>query len=437
MIKQVLPLSGILALRFFGLFIVMPVLSLYALEMEGATPILMGIAIGGYALTQVLLQIPFGLVSDRIGRKKTIFFGLLFFVLGSVVCAMAESIEMLIVGRFLQGAGAIGGVVSAMIADLVKEERRTKAMAVMGATISMSFTAAMILGPIIGSSFGVDKLFWLTALLASLAILVLFINVPEAPLVSYSFEAEESRWQEVLHDKNLQLMNLTNFLQKAFMTLAFLIIPLALVKGMHFEHQDLWKVYIPAAILGVLSMAPAAILAEKKGYFKGVLLFGIVMFALSYTCMVSREPWLFILGVMLFFIGFSAHEPIMQSLASKYAKAHQKGAALGVFTSFGYLGSFFGGLLGGHFYQWFGIFSIACFVGSVSIIWLILIFRMKNPAHQKNLYLSLLEYPRERFSRLLEMEGVLEWYVNENERVAIVKYDQSSVSGETILERMK
>ncbi|MGP1450138.1 MAG: MFS transporter [Wolinella sp.] len=436
MIKQVLPLSGILALRFFGLFIVMPVLSLYALEMSGATPVLVGMAIGGYALTQVVLQIPFGFLSDGIGRKKVIFIGLLLFILGSITCAISSSIEWLIIGRFLQGAGAIGGVISAMIADLVREERRTKAMAVMGATISMSFTAAMILGPVIGSAFGVDKLFWLTAILAICAIFVLFMNVPEAPLVSYSFETRESDWREVIKDKNLQLMNLTNFLQKSFMTLAFLMIPLALVKGMGFESGELWQVYIPAAILGVVAMAPAAIMAEKKGHFKGVLIFGIVLFALSYVCMVSSEPIVFITGVMLFFIGFSAHEPIMQSLASRYAKAHQKGAALGIFTSFGYIGSFIGGVAGGYFYQSFGLFSIACAVGGLCIIWLVLIARMKNPAHQKNLYLSLIEHPRERLSGLLEISGVLEWYVNESEKVVIVKYDKSITSEELILARL-
>ena len=161
LIKQTIPLSIILAGRFFGLFVVMPLLSLYALSLEGMNPTLVGIAIGGYALTQVLFQIPFGFLSDKFGRKSIIALGLLIFVLGSIVCAMSDNIYMLIVGRFLQGAGAIGGVVSAMIADLVREEKRTKAMALMGATISLSFTAALILGLILVYQvcFGL-RLFW-------------------------------------------------------------------------------------------------------------------------------------------------------------------------------------------------------------------------------------------------------------------------------------
>ena len=150
MFKQVFPLSSIVALRFFGLFIVLPVLSVYALEMEGATAFLAGVVVGGYALTQALFQVPFGLMSDKFGRKKTLLFGLIIFIIGSVVCAVSNDIYTLMLGRFLQGAGAIGSVVSAMIADLVKEEQRAHAMAIMGGTIAMSFAAAMIIAPIIG-----------------------------------------------------------------------------------------------------------------------------------------------------------------------------------------------------------------------------------------------------------------------------------------------
>ena len=181
LIKQTIPLSLILAGRFFGLFVVMPVLSLYALSMEGMSPILVGIAIGGYALTQVLFQIPFGFLSDKFGRKSIIALGLIIFIIGSAVCAMSDDIYMLILGRFLQGAGAIGGVVSAMIADLVKEEKRTKAMALMGATISLSFTTALILGPILSAYFGVASLFWITCFFVVLSLGFLFLFVPDAP----------------------------------------------------------------------------------------------------------------------------------------------------------------------------------------------------------------------------------------------------------------
>jgi len=157
MFKQILPLSSIIGLRFFGLFIVLPVLSAYALGLEGATPLLAGMAMSGYAFTQAIFQVPFGRLSDKMGRKKTLLIGLMIFIVGPIVCAISDNIYTLLIGRFLQGAGAIGSVVTAMIADLVKEEQRAHAMAIMGGVIAMSFSGAMIIAPIVGGTWGVDK----------------------------------------------------------------------------------------------------------------------------------------------------------------------------------------------------------------------------------------------------------------------------------------
>ncbi len=435
LIKQSLPLSLILASRFFGLFIVMPVLSLYALSLEGSSPILIGIAMGGYALTQVLFQIPFGFLSDKFGRKSLIALGLVIFALGSLLCALSQDIYMLILGRFLQGAGAVGGVISAMIADLVREENRTKAMAFMGATISLSFTFALILGPILGAHYGIPSLFWITCALAIFGIVVLFFAVPNAPKVTYRFAKHSGEYSAILKNKNLQIMNLTNFLQKGFMTLAFLIIPIALVKGFEMPKEDLWQVYIPASLLGFFTMAPAAILAEKKGKFKAVMIVGILFFVLSYLLFLSQSQAVFILGVLVFFVGFSIHEPIMQSLASRYCKAHQKGSAMGIFTSFGYLGSFFGALLGGHFYAFFGMLSITMFVVIASFLWILSFSLLANPTMQKNLYLPLKNaITHQNLEVLGELHGILEWYINESEQVVVVKYDKHLLEEAEILE---
>lgn len=434
LIKQSLPLSLILASRFFGLFIVMPVLSLYALSLEGSSPILIGIAMGGYALTQVLFQIPFGFLSDKFGRKSLIALGLVIFALGSLLCALSQDIYMLILGRFLQGAGAVGGVISAMIADLVREENRTKAMAFMGATISLSFTFALILGPILGAHYGIPSLFWITCALAIFGIVVLFFAVPNAPKVTYRFAKHSGEYSAILKNKNLQIMNLTNFLQKGFMTLAFLIIPIALVKGFEMPKEDLWQVYIPASLLGFFAMAPAAILAEKKGKFKAVMIVGILFFVLSYLLFLSQSQAVFILGVLVFFVGFSIHEPIMQSLASRYCKAHQKGSAMGIFTSFGYLGSFFGALLGGHFYAFFGMLSITMFVVIASFLWILSFSLLANPTMQKNLYLPLKNaITHQNLEVLGELHGILEWYINESEQVVVVKYDKHLLEEAEIL----
>ncbi len=438
LLKRSLPLSLILASRFFGLFIVMPVLSLYALFLEGASPILIGIAMGGYALTQVLFQIPFGFLSDKFGRKSMIAIGLIVFALGSLVCALSVDIYGLILGRLMQGAGAVGGVISAMIADLVREENRTKAMALMGGTISLSFTFALILGPILAANFGVPSLFWITCALAVLGLVILWIAVPNAPKVTYSFSHKSGEYSAILKNKNLQIMNLTNFLQKGFMTLAFLIIPIALVKGFEMPKEDLWQVYIPASLLGFFAMAPAAILAEKKGKFKSVMIAGILFFVLAYLLMLSQSQAVFIIGVLVFFVGFSVHEPIMQSLASRYCKAHQKGSAMGIFTSFGYLGSFFGALLGGHFYTFFSMLSITMFVVIASFLWILLLGLLANPTFQKNLYLPLKDgITQETLEVLGELRGVLEWYINESEQVVVVKYDKHLLEEVEILEFAK
>ena len=433
LIQQTLPLSLILASRFFGLFIVMPLLALYAYGLDDKNPVLIGVAIGGYALTQVIFQVPFGFLSDKFGRKSIIVIGLVIFALGSLVCAMSDDIYMLIFGRLLQGAGAIGGVISAMIADLVKEEKRTKAMAVMGATISLSFTAALILGPILGAKYGVDLLFYLTFILAILGIFVLIFFVPNAPKISYSFQANTTQYSQILKNKNLQIMNLTNFLQKSLMTLAFLIIPIALVKGFELSKDDLYKVYIPASILGFLTMAPAAIIAEKKGRFKSVLVVGILFFVLAYLLMLSQNLYVFCAGILVFFIGFSVHEPIMQSLASRYCKAHQKGSALGIFTTFGYLGSFLGAVFGGYLYDTFGFLSIGIVVVLVCFLWILTLKFLANPASQKNLYLPLNKNVKnEDLEKIVEIYGILEWYINESERTVVIKFDKHLTTQEDI-----
>ena len=187
MIKTVLPLSMIISMRFLGLFLVLPVISVYALQMENATTTLVGIVVGGYALTQMIFQVPFGFMSDKFGRKGTIIVGLLIFALGSIICAISNDIYTLLFGRFLQGAGAIGAVVTAMIGDLVIEEKRAKAMALMGGSIAMSFALAMVLGPTIGAWAGVSTLFWFTTFLALISIVILITKVPNPPKIVHEY----------------------------------------------------------------------------------------------------------------------------------------------------------------------------------------------------------------------------------------------------------
>ncbi len=438
MLKQIMPLSLIVALRFFGLFIVLPVLSIYALDMRGATPFLAGLVVGGYALTQALFQVPFGLMSDKIGRKKTLLIGLLIFIAGSIISALSDSIYMLLLGRFLQGAGAIGSVVSAMIADLVKEEERAHAMAIMGGTIALSFAVAMIVAPIVGGNWGIDKLFWLTAILSIMAIGVLFTAVPQPPKIIHSYQEEESKMLDVFKDKSLTRMYITFLFHSSIMTMAFFIIPLVMTKsiesgGFGWAKPELWKVYLPAMIFGLVAMGPSAVFGEKYGKGREVFMISVATIFFGFIAMgFASTPWVFILGVVLFFIGFNMFEPLLQSFVSKFAKVHQKGAALGVANTFAYVGIFLGGVLAGFIMNHANRGTLAIVVAILSAIWFWWVATMPNPNNRGNVYLPLDVYDRDKISSLTTHEAIVESYINETENIAVVKYEKDLIDEDEV-----
>lgn len=442
MFKQVIPLSLIIAFRFLGLFIVLPVLSLYAFSLPGATPTLVGIVIGGFALTQMIFQVPFGIMSDILGRKGTIITGLLLFAIGSILCALASDMLTLLLGRFLQGSGAIAAVISAMVSDLVKEEERPKAMAIMGGFIALSFAIAMVLGPVISGFAGIGSLFWITTILALASIIILVKMVPDSPKVTHTYH--NTGKLEFLKKSEILKMNLSNFLQKGFMTFTFMVIPIVMTKTYGWELNELWMLYIPAMIAGILAMGPAAILAQKRGKYKEVMILGIIFFALSYFAFGNSDSQIFfIAAVVLFFIGFNMHEPIMQSLTTKYIKVHERGKVLGLFNSFGYLGTFLGGLIGGIYLQEIdGTFhqslsDIATVLIILCALWLIIMFTLPNPHKQKNIYLDLENLNNSKFDELDSLEGIEEWYINNTENIIIIKYDEDHTNKEKIIELLK
>ncbi|MBN2782839.1 MAG: MFS transporter, partial [Campylobacterales bacterium] len=301
MFKKILPFSAVLSLRFFGLFLVLPVVSIYASSMTD-NMMLVGIVVGGYALTQAVFQIPFGTLSDKIGRKPTLLIGLLIFLVGSIIAAYANDIYTLMLGRFLQGAGAIGSVITAMISDLVEEEIRSKAMAIMGASIALSFTLAMGLGPVLGAAYGIDTLFIITSFLALLSIILLFTKVPTPPKIKHKYH-NKTKTIDILKDVNLLNMIIINTMQKGLMTVAFVLIPIILTSNdFNWQKSDLYMVYLPAMIFGLVAMGPAAVFGEKHNKPKQIFLISIILFIISFLIMgLTNSSTFFIVGVVLFF----------------------------------------------------------------------------------------------------------------------------------------
>ncbi|MFA6195961.1 MAG: MFS transporter [Sulfurimonas sp.] len=432
MFKKVFPLSAIISLRFLGLFLVLPVISVYAMELQGATPLLVGMVVGGYALTQAIFQVPFGTMSDKIGRKPALLVGLIIFFIGSVICAYSTDIYSLMLGRFLQGAGAIGAVITAMIADLVPEEVRGKAMAIMGGTIAISFAMAMGLGPVIGAKYGVDTLFLITAALSIVAMLLLFTKVPTPPRIKHIYH-EKSKTMDILKDINLLNMIIINAMQKGLMTVAFVLIPIILTSDeFGWQKSDLYMAYLPAMVLGLVAMGPAAIFGEKKNKPKEIFLVSIVLFIGSFLIMgLTDSSTLFVVGVVMFFVSFNMMEPLVQSMISKFAKVHQKGAALGIANSVAYFTTFLGGTLAGLFLDISSRETIGLAVAAIATLWLLWTLTLHNPIQYTHLFIPQESVDMNKLENL-EHEHIAEWYINETEKLVVIKYASQKMEEEEL-----
>ncbi len=373
-------LSLLMAIRFLGLFIVMPVLAIYAMHLAGADEFSVGVALGAYALSQIFLQIPFGKLADKYDKKLILVVGLFLLFLGSLVCAFSTNIYMLIFGRLLQGAGAIGGVILAYIADLTDENTRAKAFARMGQFIALSFAVSMILGPTIGAKYGVDKLFLLTAFLALVSIWIVIKKVPPAPKIVHHMPQNTSL-KDILKHKELLKLFFSGFMQKGLMSVFFLLIPLIFTKIFGWDKTELYKVYIPALVFGFFALPMGAILAEKKGKGKFVFILSAVSITLALVLFLIgveiKNYLVALIGVIAFFFGFNLLEPVLQSFVSKVAMAHQKATALSTSNTIQYLGIFLGGAVAGWFLNKGMLKEFLIFATFIGILWIIAIIKMK------------------------------------------------------------
>jgi len=429
-----LGLASIYGFRMLGLFLILPVFALFAEDLAGATPLLIGLAIGIYGLTQAILQIPFGLLSDRIGRKPVIIGGLLLFALGSVIAAMADDIWLILIGRAVQGSGAIAAAVMALAADLTRDSQRTKAMATIGMTIGTSFALALMAGPFLYSMVGMSGLFWLTGVLAFLGIIVLVFIVPTPIHQNLHREVQSvpMTFRRVLANGQLLRLDLGIFSLHLMLTAMFLSVPL-LLRDLGLPLSEHSMFYLPVLFVSVILMVPFIIIAEKYGKMKAVFNGGIAIIVCALVALNLWSTSWFIVAIILtlFFTGFNLLESILPSLISKIAPVDAKGTAMGVYSTSQFMGGFLGGLIGGIVHQQFGYQWVFIAAALIGLLWLLIALTMEQPGQYSNRVITmpdLNEVQSKALAKLLgEVKGVIEVVIIAGEKVAYLKVDRKEI----------
>jgi predicted MFS family arabinose efflux permease len=382
-LRAAVSLAAVFSVRMLGLFMVYPVFSAFTRQLAGATPYKIGVALGIYGLSQGALQIPFGALSDRIGRKRMIVVGLLVFGIGSAVAASATSIDGMIVGRLLQGGGAIGSVVLALVADLTAQENRTQAMALVGMTIGLSFLVAIVTGPPLAGWIGVAGIFWLMAGLALAGIAITLFAVPMAPRPHVQPEAETvpALIGASLRNPALLRLNFGIFALHAMLTASFLVVPALLRGTVALNSRDQWLVYLPVLLMSLAVMVPAIIVAERYRRMKTVLIGSVAALAASQLMLALRgsDAHVVLAALVVFFSGFNIMEASLPSLVTKTAPAGATGTATGLYSSSQFLGIFAGGVIGGWIHQAAGTAAVFLFGAAVAVVWLLVAATMSGP----------------------------------------------------------
>ena len=425
-------LASIYGLRMLGMFLILPVFAVYAEHLPGGeSHTLIGIALGMYGLTQAILQLPFGMASDHFGRKRVIYFGLLLFALGSFIAASAHDIYMVIIGRAIQGAGAISAAVTALLADLTREEHRTKAMAVIGMTIGLTFALSLILGPALYHLISIPGIFAMTGVLALLAIVVVKTAVPDPRHSHFHSDAEAApaKLRDVLRNRELVRLNFGIFALHAVQMAMFVVVPFALKQTGGIDANHHWQVYLPVMIISFLFMVPPIIYGEKKARLKEVFIASVALMLIAQIAFVTaiRYFWGIFIVLSLYFVAFNILEASLPSIISKIAPVGAKGTAIGVYNTFQSLGFFVGGAMGGLLSNYFGASAVFMFGAGLIGVWLVLAFGMKPLPAVKNLMFHVRELSAGEARRLEEklvgVRGVTEAKVIAEESVAYLKVD--------------
>jgi MFS family permease len=430
--RAVLSLASLYLVRMLGLFMLLPVLSLYARDVDGATPFLIGIALGIYGLSQACLQLPLGMLSDRIGRRPVIIVSQLVFLLGSLVAAAAGSIWGIIAGRALQGAGAVASTLMALLADVTREHNRTKAMAAVGASIGVSFAIAIVAGPVITAWAGLSGLFLSIAVLAALGVLLAVYVVP-VPVGGRTHQAAPTRalLGQVLRDRQLLRLDGGVLVLHFIMTASFIAVPLVLADHLHIARESHGHIYGALLATAFVAMVPAMIYAERRRQVKRVFLaaVGVVLLALALLALVARPQTAHeeaaVFGLLwLYFVGFNYLEAALPSLLSRATRRENRGTASGVYSTGQFLGAFLGGSIGGLTLQHAGVNAVFALCALLALAWLGWSIGMDGPQYLRSITLSLDVATTEEVSAALQgLPGVREVLVVAGENIAYVQVD--------------
>ena len=430
--KAAFSLASVFGLRMLGLFMILPIFAIYGESLSGYSPLWIGVAIGAYGLTQAILQIPMGILSDKFGRKPIIILGLIIFLIGSLIAANSDSIYGVVLGRAIQGAGAIASAILALAADLTREEQRPKIMATIGMFIGLSFAFAMILGPIVAEGFGLKGLFSFIAILTVFAMLMIQFIVPNSLHKAPKGDSIALPQQILNLVKHAQLsrLNIGVFILHLALTACFVSLPKQFV-AYGLSLSDHWQLYLPSLLGSFILMIPFMIWAikkhkEKQMFTAAVLLLSVSLFCLAY--MPLSLTVLFIL-VVLFFTGFNYLEATMPSLLSRIAPAGVKGTVMGIYASSQFLGAFVGGILGGVILTFYDPQTLYFIMGAICSLWCLITLSMQAVKKSKNYTLTIPELSEPEAdtlaAQLIDFPGVIEATLIPSESVVYLKvYDK-------------
>jgi MFS family permease len=431
-LRASMSLASIYGLRMLGMFLILPIFSIFAETLPGGqNHLLIGLALGAYGLTQAIFQLPFGIASDRYGRKRMIYIGLVVFALGSFIAGFTDDLYTIIFGRAIQGAGAVSAAVTALTADLTREEHRTKAMAIIGGTIGITFAMSLVLGPTLNRWIGVPGIFLMTGILAALAILVVRFVVPDPKVSHFHSDAEAApgRLKEVLRDKQLLRLNYGIFALHAAQMAMFVVVPFALQQTSGMNVSDHWQVYLPVMVASFVLMLPALLYGEKQGRLKAVFITAIAVMLGAQLLFAGaiHHFWGIVISLTAYFLAFNLLEASLPSIISRVAPAASKGTAIGVYNTSQSLGVFVGGVAGGYLSNYYGFSAVFIFCGALMAVWLFLAARMTPPPAIRNKMYRIADISQAQAqvlrNQLASLQGVREVVVLPEEGVAILKVD--------------